>query len=119
MRRDDAHIVDILRAAQRAVDGLAGMELQAFIDDWRAQSIVLHQLLILGEAVKRLSPQFRESHPEMPWRSIAGQRDVIVHQYDDVDVPSVWAVVTKELPGLIKFMESVAPREEGESTSRS
>lgn len=113
MQRDDAHIVDILRSAQRAVDGLGGMELQAFIDDWRAQSIVQHQLLVLGEAVKRLSSQFRETHPEIPWRSIAGQRDVIVHQYDDVDMPSVWTVVTNELPGLIKFMKSVAPSEKG------
>ena len=53
------------------------LDLPAFLADAKTQSAVLHQLLILGEAVKRLSAPFREAHPEIPWKEIAGSRDIL------------------------------------------
>lgn len=86
------------------------MTRQQFLADWKAQSILQHQLMILGEAVKRLSQEFRDLHPEIPWRGIAGERDVLVHQYDAVDLPEVWLVVAEKVPPLLAFLETVAPK---------
>lgn len=79
MRRDDASILDAMRAARNAVAFLGDSDLFAFKADEKTQSAVLHQLLVLGEAVKRLSAEYRTSHPEVPWRRIAGSRDVLIH----------------------------------------
>jgi uncharacterized protein with HEPN domain len=55
----------------------------------KTQSAVLHQLLVIGEAVKRLSQDFRRDHPEIPFALIAGMRDKLIHEYDDVDLEEV------------------------------
>lgn len=79
MPRDDAHLLDILRAARLAIEFKGTVEQSEFLGDAKTQSAVLHQLLIVGEAVKRISPEFRAAHPEAPWRAIAGTRDKLIH----------------------------------------
>lgn len=109
MSRDDAVVLDMLTAAQRAVAFAAGLTSDAFDADLKTQSAVLHQLLILGEAVKRLSDGFREAHPEAPWRSVAGMRDRIIHGYDEVDLGEVWRTIARDLPTLISVLERLVP----------
>lgn len=108
MPRDDAHLLDILRAARLAIEfkGPAGKE--EFLGDAKTQSAVLHQLLIVGEAVKRISPEFRSAHPEVPWRLIAGTRDKLIHFYEGVDLEEVWKMVAADLPELIRLIEPLA-----------
>jgi uncharacterized protein with HEPN domain len=55
----------------------------------------------MGEATKRLSPEFRKNHPEIPWRQMAGMRDILIHNYDDLDLDTVWNVATKSIAPLI------------------
>jgi uncharacterized protein with HEPN domain len=55
----------------------------------RSQSAILYQIAIVGEAIKRLSRDFREQHPEALWDDIAGMRDVVAHQYDRIDLDIV------------------------------
>ena len=111
MANDESVILDLLQASRRAMEGLSDTSLDAFMEDWKAQSIVVHQLLILGEAVKRLSAGFREAHPDIEWRKMAGMRDVLIHCYDTIDVESVWEIVNRDLPPLVVFLESIAPWE--------
>jgi uncharacterized protein with HEPN domain len=80
--RDDAHLLDILKAARLAIEFKGSGEKADFLQDAKTQSAVLHQLLIVGEAVKRLSAEFRAAHPEVPWRLIAGTRDKLIHFYE-------------------------------------
>jgi uncharacterized protein with HEPN domain len=68
---------------------------------------------VLGEAAKRLSPELRARHPDIPWRAIAGMRDRLVHGYDDVDLDLVWKTVSEDLPALIARLDRLAPREQG------
>ncbi len=68
MSRDRTIALDVLNAAQLAADFAQGIDVQTFPEDLKTQSAVIHQLLILGEAVKRLSPTFRNEHPELPWK---------------------------------------------------
>jgi uncharacterized protein with HEPN domain len=112
MSRDDATILDILRAARRAVAFKHGIRKRSFMHDEKSQSAIVHQLLVLGEATKRLSAGFRAHHPEIPWRMMAGMRDTLIHEYDEVDLEEVWKTVTVDLPRLIAQLEPLAPKPE-------
>jgi len=59
------------------------------LKEWMRHSAIVRQIEIIGEATKRLSEDFRNSHPEIPWRSMAGMRDVVIHGYDHVDLEEV------------------------------
>ena len=73
MSRDDASLLDMMGALRKVIAWTQGTDKSAFLADERTQSAVQHQLAILGEAVKRISPAFRDEHPEVPWRQIAGR----------------------------------------------
>jgi uncharacterized protein with HEPN domain len=112
MCRDDAYVLDMLVAGRRAVEVVAGRTKEEFLADWKLQSAVQYQLMVLGEAVKRLSNEFRQRHPQIPWTAIAGHRDILIHQYDAVDAQEVWKIVTVNLPPLVGFLESIVSRKE-------
>ena len=109
MPRDDATVVDVLRAARGAMAFVQGMDLSAFLGDAKTQAAVLHQLLVIGEAVRRLSEGFRGRHPGVPWHLMAGMRNKIIHEYDDVDLEEVWKTVREDLPELVNALTSEAP----------
>ena len=109
MSRDDAVLLDMLNAARRAVEFASGITADQLAADFKTQSAILHQILILGEAAKRLSDSFREAHPDTPWKAIAGMRDRIIHGYDDVDLREVWRTVDTDLSALIVTLEALVP----------
>lgn len=109
MWRDSASVLDMLQAAQRVCEYAAGLDETKFLASSRDQDAILRQLTILGEAAKRVSSEFRTEHPEVPWRRIAGFRDVVVHDYSDVDVREVWRIVRDDVPSLIGFLEPLVP----------
>ena len=112
MWKDKATLLDILKAARLAIAFRKGMDKATFLGDQKTQSSILHQLLILGEAVKRLSGGFRERHPEIPWRTMAGMRDNLIHAYNDVDIEEVWKTLAADLPKIISQIEPLVPPEE-------
>ena len=71
------------------------------------QDAVIRQLEIIGEAVKRLSAGTTGSRPDIPWRRIAGMRDVLIHDYMGVDVETVWQVTQHDLPQLRGVIEEL------------
>ena len=109
MRRDDATILDMVRACRLILDFTTGMDFAAFTADTRTQSAVLHQLMVLGEAVKRLSAEAREAHAEVPWNAVAGMRDKLIHAYDEVDLGQVWQTAQRDVPTLLRQLEEVLP----------
>ena len=86
-----------------------GMERAAFLGDLKTQSAALHQFMVVGEAVKRLSPEFRAKHSGIPWSLIAGMRDKLIHHYDSVDFEQVWRSVDTDIPDLLSYVEALAP----------
>lgn len=111
MLRDEAAVLDILAAARAAIEFLGDLSAGDLERDAKTQSAVLHQLLVIGEAAKRVSTGFREKHPDVPWRAMSGMRDKLVHEYDDVDLDEVRNTVVRDLPNLIATIERFAPKE--------
>lgn len=107
MSRDNATLLDIAHAAQLIGDFIAGMSRQAFSGDPKTQSAVIYQLTIIGEAVKRLSRATREQHPQIPWQLIAGMRDRLIHGYDIVDIDQVWITATRDVPDLLRQIQTL------------
>lgn len=114
MLRDSAALLDIARAARLVIEFTGGMGHDAFLQDAKTQSAVLHQFLILGEAVKRLSGEFCAGHPDIPWALIAGMRDKLIHEYNEVDLNEVWRTVQRDVPDLLRYVEPLRPAGEGE-----
>jgi uncharacterized protein with HEPN domain len=106
-RRDQATLADIAAAAERVLDFVAGMDEQAFLADRKTVSAVLHEVTVIGEAVKRLSPAFTEAHPEIPWRAVARMRDRLIHGYDRVDLQIVWQTTQESIPQLLRALEAL------------
>lgn len=109
MSRDEAHLLDIFKAVRLAIEFQGAASKEEFVADLKTQSAVIHQLLVVGEAVKRLSPEFRAAHPEIPWKLIAGTRDKLIHFYEGVDVDEIWQMITVDLPPLLGWVEPFLP----------
>ena len=104
-RRDPATLLDIAEAIRRVRLFKGDMDQAAFLADLKTQAAILHQILLLGEAVKRLSPEFRARHPHIPWQKIAGMRDNLIHEYDSVDLEEVWSTAGRDVPRLLGSLE--------------
>ena len=110
MSRDDAVLLDIVNAARLIQSFIQDMTKEAFPVDSKTQSAVLHQVTLIGEAVKRLSQGFRQLHPILPWPLMASMRDHLIHGYDAVDLEEVWKTATHDVPEVLVKLEPLVPR---------
>ncbi len=112
MRNIQERVLDILEAIERierySQGGRVAFERNELVQVW-----ILHHLQILGEAVSALRTEFQQEHPEIPWASIVGMRNILVHQYFDIDVDIVWSVVESDLPKLKAWFQAILDKEDG------
>ena len=109
MPRDPQYFLDILEAAKLAHSYLAVKAKEEFLQDTLCQDAVIRRLEIIGEAARRLSPEARTSLTELTWTALIGMRNLLIHEYDDVDLSIVWDTVKIDLPALIKVIEPLVP----------
>jgi uncharacterized protein with HEPN domain len=109
--RDRASLLDIDTAARKVLQYKGEIDKISFLNDDKTQSAIVFQLLIIGEAVKRLSPELRSQHAHIPWSLIAGMRDNLIHQYDDIDLDQVWKTANEDIPTLLANLEPFLPEE--------
>jgi uncharacterized protein with HEPN domain len=114
MWRDATWLLDMLLAGHKALDYAKGLNQDEFMESGLYQDAIVRQLAIVGEAAKRVSAEFRDAHPEIPWKRIAGFRDVVIHDYFRVNLQEVWRILQIDLPALVDALEPLVPPENTE-----
>ncbi len=105
MKETTRLIQDMLHAITN-IESYSVPSYDTFLEDHKAQDAIMFNLVIMGEAAHKISDEFQEKHPEIPWASIIGTRNVIVHGYDQVKLQIVWDIIQKNLNLLkISLME--------------
>src|SRR3989304_3904896 len=106
MPNDKACILDILESAKTALGYIAGKTREDFLKDTQCQDAVIRRIEIIGEAARRVSNNGKATLP-LPWSEIIGMRNLMIHEYDDVDLVIVWDTVKNDLPPLIASLEKI------------
>ena len=106
-RTDQEFLSDIREALHRITTYVAGMAYASFVADTKTQDAVIRNLEILGEAAKNLSEELRAKYPAVPWRSMAGARDRLIHHYFGINLDIVWQIATVELPQVASQLEKI------------
>ncbi len=96
------YIEDILESIDKIEEYIGGIKEEDFYRNTQLQDSILRRLEIIGEATKNIPSDFRNKHSVIPWKRMAGMRDVLIHEYFGVNLKRVWRVVNKDLPRLKK-----------------
>lgn len=110
MKGDDVYLRHILDAINK-IESYVAVGQDVFMTTSHWQDAVVRQLEIIGEATKRLSENLRNQYPQVPWRRIAGLRDVLIHDYLGVDLGKIWKITQNELPELRRWVEAILSEE--------
>ncbi|MFP3880474.1 MAG: DUF86 domain-containing protein [Dehalococcoidia bacterium] len=101
MRKDDSvYLRHVLDAIYRIEEYTRDITYENFLSSHLRQDAAIRQIEVIGEAVKKLSPELKDRHPEIPWRDVVGMRDKLVHDYFGVDLDAVWNTARKDIPQL-------------------
>lgn len=112
--RDRVFIAQMVEAAEAALEFIEGRSKEGVASDRLVGFAVVRAIQLVGQAARGVSVDVQAAHPEIPWRQMIGMRNVVVHDYADVDLGLVWKTVSEDLPGLIRRLNAIL--EEG-STS--
>ena len=99
MKDDRLYLSNILECIQR-IENYTKDGRETFIESTLIQDGVIRNFEVIGEATKRLSEEFRQTHSEIPWKQIAGLRDVLIHDYLKVNLNRIWETIEQNLPVL-------------------
>lgn len=111
MSRNQEALIDIIESIQLINQYTEGVTPEALTVNIEKQDAILRRIIIIGEATKRLTKDFRNQHPSIPWKEIAGMRDVLTHDYDEVDLDEIWTVISENLPPLLTYIEQLITSE--------
>jgi uncharacterized protein with HEPN domain len=106
MRDDRERLLDIIEAIEN-VQKYASQGGSVFRNDELIQTWILYHIQILGEAAARISDEFQECHPDIPWFKIIGMRNILVHDYFGIDIEAVWSVVENDIPVLYEQVKKL------------
>lgn len=98
------HIIESIELIEQYADGLTP---DKFKENMAMQDAIIRRLEIIGEAVKNIPSAFRTKHSEIPWKQMAGMRDILIHEYFDIDLALTWGVVKRELPAVKEKLQKL------------
>lgn len=107
---DAAYLWDMLTAAKEVERFILGCDADRFKTDSLIRSAVERQIEIVGEAARHVSKEFKDLHPQIPWRSIIAQRHVLAHEYGDINHQLLWRVASHHIPELIQLLKMIVPQ---------
>ena len=107
-------IEDILESIKLIEKYLGDISKENFDNNQKLKDSVVRRLEIIGEAVKNIPDSFRKKYPEVPWRKIAGLRDIITHTYFNIDLDITWDIIKKDLPDLKEKISKIKSELEDE-----
>ncbi len=99
-RETKALFSDILDAIKKIESYSIGIDFEKFKGSQLLQDAVVRNLEIIGEAAKRISPEIRNSYPDVDWKKISGLRDILIHEYFGIDIEIIWDIIQNKLPPL-------------------
>src|SRR3954452_6298820 len=106
-RGDTSYLADMLSFAREALSFTHGCSRTDYATDMVLRRAVERATELIGEAASNVSDATRAAHPDIPWRKIIGQRNVLIHDYGDVDDDLVWNLVELEIPKLVTILERI------------
>ena len=112
-QRDKAYLWDMLDAALAVQDFVGSKTLDDYLQDRLLRGAVERHIEIIGEASRHVSDELKDAHPEIPWRAIIGQRNILAHEYGEVRHEMVWNVATERLAELVTAIQVMLPNETG------
>lgn len=101
------YIEDILNSITKIQQYTQTIDEQDFLDNTQIQDAVLRRLEIIGEAVKNIPQSFRDKYPRIPWKNIAGLRDILIHEYFGVNLRRAWKVAKEDILDLKQELAKV------------
>ena len=107
--RDPAHLWDMLQAAKEVETMLEHHDLASFLDDLVLLRAIERSVEIIGEAARRVSATYQGAHPEIPWRKIIGQRNILAHEYGQIDHALLHKTATEDIPELVGQLQLLLP----------
>lgn len=105
--RDAAYLWDMLDAARNVRKLMRGISFATLMKDFRTRLALERAMEIISEAARRVSERFRGEHGEIPWKGIIGLRNIIAHEYGELDHNRLYTVVRENVPGLIRALEKI------------
>jgi uncharacterized protein with HEPN domain len=105
MLKDNSYLADILKAAKAIRRFVEGVSQDDFLANEEKYEAVNRKFEIIGEAARHLSPEARKAFPGVPWNLVCAMRNILIHDYDDVDLNVVWRTTQEDLPKLIEQVE--------------
>ena len=110
MKDDSVYLIHVLECIKQIEEyTINGRE--EFMNSRLIQDAVIRNIEIIGEATKQVSPGLRRQHPEIPWKEMAGMRDVLIHDYMGVDLQIVWNVVARNLAEIKEHLKGLLSNE--------
>jgi uncharacterized protein with HEPN domain len=107
MKDDSIYLEHIESSLKKIISYSSDFSRDAFLENTQLQDACIRQIEIMGEATKRISETFKEIHPEVPWKDMAGMRDKLIHDYLDVDLNIVYQTVAVDIPNLLPVIEKI------------
>ncbi|WP_048151330.1 HepT-like ribonuclease domain-containing protein [Methanolacinia paynteri] len=105
--RDEAYLSHILEQCEVIMSVSGRITADEFLSDKIYQNAVIRSLEVIGEAAKQVSAEFRSTHPELPWREMAGTRDRLIHGYFSVNLEEVLDMMRKDIPDLYSQLREI------------
>lgn len=107
MQRDREYLLDILESARLAVQYVGDKSELEFLKDTQSQDAVIRRFEVIGEASRRISDETQSNRPDLPWMEMIGMRNIMIHEYDDIDLHIVWNTAKNDLPKLIDAISGI------------